>query len=89
MPKAEYSTPAYRGMKGRLAETWTPCGWCGEARATTPDHEPPIADFPPGQWRGKLVPSCEGCNLRRAARRSTAKKTARRKAAASYPAGTW
>lgn len=30
--------------------------------ATTTDHVPPLAAFPPGQWRGRLRPACDHCN---------------------------
>jgi hypothetical protein len=30
--------------------------------ATTLDHDPPLAHFPPGQWRGKYRPACHHCN---------------------------
>ena len=88
MARPEYRDPAYTSMKERLARTETPCEWCGVRRATTPDHEPPIADFPPGQWDGWLVDSCDCCNKARAARRSTAKRHGKPRPR-TYPAGTW
>lgn len=44
---------------------WTPCAWCAVERAVTPDHEPPLTKYPPGEWRGELVPSCKACNIAR------------------------
>lgn len=30
--------------------------------ATTCDHDPALATYPPGQWRGRLRPACASCN---------------------------
>ncbi len=28
---------------------------------TTPDHDPPLSTYPPGQWQGVLRPACRHC----------------------------
>lgn len=66
---------AHRQAARALLASGPMCWWCGAARATEADHDPPLASMPPGRWRGRLVPSCRACNASRggllaAARRS-------------------
>ena len=60
-----YSDPAYKAMKAALAVEWVVCPYCKWRRATSPDHVPPLSEFPPGLWRGRLVPACLKCNMAR------------------------
>lgn len=62
-----YNDPEYRAMKANLARVPTPCqlrlpGCTG--RATTPDHQPRIAQHT--HRRGtrccRLIPACHHCN---------------------------
>ena len=88
MAKNPYQDAEYRWAKERLAAQWTPCSWCGERRAVTPDHDPPLDHFPPGFWRGVLVPSCVKCNARRGQLMTTAKRFGKRMPV-SYPVSDW
>lgn len=58
--------PVYERARSRLQRAVVPCtlavpGVC-TGRATSLDHQPPVAAFPPGQWQGRLVPVCLPCN---------------------------
>lgn len=70
MTTSHRNSAEYKAMKQELKAYDIPCTWCGKARATEPDHEPPIAAFPPGEWEGELLPSCMPCNRKRSAKRT-------------------
>lgn len=75
MAARAYQTARYRAFKRHLAESFVLCFWCAQARAVTPDHNPPVIL---GGGDDDLVPSCMKCQLSRGGKLGGALKRARR-----------
>jgi hypothetical protein len=72
-PRRPYDA-AYRKERAELLADRPVCVWCRAAVATEADHVPALAAFPPGEWRGQLVPSCGPCNWSRGGKQAHAHK---------------
>lgn len=58
-----YRTRHYREYKQDLMDGLVVCIHCRLRRAVTPDHQPPLCQFPDWRlWVGVLVPSCRECS---------------------------
>jgi 5-methylcytosine-specific restriction endonuclease McrA len=52
------------------------CHICGQQPGLTPDHQPPLANFPhPNLWHGTLQPACQPCQSRQGAAITNARHT--------------
>ena len=101
MPKAAYCTPEHKAFKRWLANEDIDCHWCGRARATVPDHEPPLRLYGGSvtAWRaagGEYVPACARCNRSRGAKLANALRRSPpaftgtlRPPPGGYPPSTW
>lgn len=56
--------PRYRRIRRMILETRPLCAHCKQARATTLDHDPPLAMHVHREGTGccRLIPACESCN---------------------------
>lgn len=79
MASPAYGEAAYRAALEVLASTVVPCAHCGRARATSPDHVPPLCEHDHSRVGEccSLVPSCGPCNLARGAAAGNRRRRAR------------
>lgn len=82
-----YGRPHRREREQLLAlHPW--CAYCG-AVATVADHRPPLSAYPPGMWRGVLVPSCQRCSNDQGGRIATQLSQATRGRQLPRPSRRW